>query len=126
MKKVCVLVALLLVATMVLTGCADILFTTGEYRKYQYFAQHNREDMSKQQVLDRLGNPDFHRDAEGNAYRRYQDQEAYEQKLCSAESATWCYECYKHSDPAAPYRLWLSFDAQGKLAEVEFEMVYGG
>ncbi len=93
----CIL-AVLLVA-LLLTGCTDALFTTAEYRAYQSFAEKHNAGMEKQEILDQLGCPDGYVDAQGN---------------------------YQSIEPADPYRLKITFDADGNSESAELTLVPGG
>ena len=123
--KRCLLVILL--AALLLTGCADMLFTTSEYRSYQSFADKHKAGMEKQEILDKLGCPDGYVDAQGN-YQSIKpaDQKSFEENLAEDSSDAWVYECWKRPDPADPYRLKITFDADGKSKSAELALVPGG
>ena len=123
--KRCLLVILL--AALLLTGCADMLFTTSEYRSYQSFADKHKAGMEKQEILDKLGCPDGYVDAQGDYHNiPYADCESFEENLTNDNSAMWIYEYWKRPDPADPYRLKITFDADGKSKSVELMLVPGG
>lgn len=120
------ILAVLLVA-LLLTGCTDALFTTAEYRAYQAFAEKYNAGMEKQEILDELGCPDGYVDAHGN-YQSipYADQKSFEDKLLTNFSTVWVYECWKRPDPADPYRLKITFDAEGNSESAALTLVPGG
>jgi len=125
MKKVLVMCLTLCLIVPVLTGCIDDLFTTAEYRNCKYFAQEHEPGMGKQQVLSKLGCPDGYRDAEGN-YHRIKDKKSFQESVSTDTSVEWSYEVYELPDPANPYRLRITFDADGKSVTAKMEVVYGG
>lgn len=120
-------VVLMLAVALLFTSYPDLLFTTSEYRTYQSFANNHRAGMEKQEILDKLGCPDGYVDAQGNyqAIKRA-DQESFKDNLSADTSTTWVYECWKRPDPADPYRLKITFDADGKSKGVELAIVPGG
>ena len=126
MKHCKYILAVLLVA-LLLTGCTDALFTTAEYRTYQTFAEKHDVGMEKQAILDELGYPDGYYDVQGN-YQSilYADQESFEEILLTNLSTAWVYECWKRPDPADPYRLKITFDAEGSSERAELALVPGG
>ena len=121
----CVLVMLLV--ALLLTGCSDMLFTTAEYRSYQSFVDNHKAGMSKQEILDKLGCPDGCVDAQGN-YQSIKpaDQKSFEENLAEDSSDAWVYECWKQPDPADPYRLKITFDAEGNSESAALTLVPGG
>ena len=120
------IVAILAVA-LLLSGCADMLFTTAEYRSYHAFANKHKAGMEKQEILDTLGCPDGYYDMQGN-YQSipYADQESFKEILLTNLSTAWVYECWKRPDPADPYRLKITFDAEGNSERAELTLVPGG
>lgn len=126
MKPYRYILALLLVA-LLLTGCTDALFTTAEYRTYQAFAEKHDAGMDKQAILDELGCPDGYYDMQGN-YQSipYADQEIFQEILLTTLSTAWIYKCWKRPDPADPYRLKITFDAEGNSERAELTLVPGG
>ena len=126
MKHYKYILAVLLVA-LLLTGCTDTLFTTAEYRTYQAFTENHDAGMEKQAILDKLGCPDGYYDMQGK-YQGipYADQESFQEILLTNLSTTWVYECWKRPDPADPYRLKITFDAEGNSKSAELTLVPGG
>lgn len=105
----------------------NMLFTTAEYRTYQSYADKHKAGMEKQEILDKLGCPDGYVDAQGNYHAIARvDQESFEENLAEDNSAVWVYECWKRPDPADPYRLKITFDADGKSKSAELTLVPGG
>lgn len=96
----CILVILL--AVLLLTGCTEDLFTTAEYRAYKAFAEKHTPGMEKEEILQKLGDPD------------------------SRRREVWVYECYELPDPANPCRLTILFDGEGKSTDATFVFVPGG
>ena len=126
MKKYKCMIAMLLVA-LLLTGCTDALFTTAEYRCYQSFVDKYNAGIEKQEILDKLGCPDGYVDAQGNNQSiKPADQKSFEENLAEDSSDAWMYECWKFPDPAEPYRLKITFDADGKSESAELMLVHGG
>ena len=126
MKHYKYILAVLLVA-LLLTGCTDTLFTTAEYRTYQAFVGKHNAGMEKQAILNELGCPDGYYDMQGN-YQSipYADQESFKEILLKDQSTAWVYECWKRPDPADPYRLKITFDAEGNSERTELTLVPGG
>ena len=125
--KYCKYILAALVIALLLTGCTDALFTTAEYRSYQSFADNHKAGMSKQEILDKLGCPDGYYDMQGN-YQSIKpaDQKSFEENLAEDSSDAWVYECWKRPDPADPYRLKITFDAEGNSESVALTLVPGG
>lgn len=125
--KDCKCVFLVLLVALLLTGCTDVLFTTAEYRAYQTFAEKHHAGMEKQTILDELGCPDGYYNMQGR-YQNipYADQESFQATLLEDNSTAWVYECWKRPDPADPYRLKITFDAEGKSTSAELTLVPGG
>ena len=126
MKKLFVLI-LAILYVMVLSGCADALFTTAEYRTYRAFAEKHNEGMDPQAILEKLGCPDGYYDAQGN----YQNIPSAEQGrfmeiLLKDSGSAWLYECWKRPDPADPYRLTITFNAEGNSETATLNLVPGG
>ena len=127
MKKILPVLALLLAATLLLTGCTDLLFTTSTYRTYQGFVSGRHVGLEKQEVFERLGYPDGCRDGSGNyTSLPYRDRDACDEIMYSGDAVVWVYECYKYRDPADPHRLEVSFDAEGKCQAAHMAQVGGG
>lgn len=127
MKRITALCTCLVLLALCFTGCADVLFTTAEYRSYQSFAKNYKAGMEKQEILDKLGCPDGYVDAQGNYQTiRHADQESFKANLSADTSTTWVYECWKRPDPADPYRLKITFDADGNSISVGLMLVPGG
>ena len=125
--KYCKHIALALLVALLLTGCADMLFTTAEYRSYHSFADRHKSGMEKQEILDKLGCPDGYVDAQGN-YQSipYAEQDNFADLLLTDSVAAWVYECWKRPDPSNPYRLKITFDQYGKSTSAELTLVPGG
>ena len=126
MKKLFVLI-LAIICVMMLYGCADALFTTTEYRAYLAFAEKHNEGMGPQAILKELGCPDGYYDAQGN----YQsipsaEQGRFVEILLEDSGSAWLYECWKRADPADPYRLKITFNAEGKSESATLTLVPGG
>lgn len=127
MKKTLTVLALLLAATLLMTGCTDMLFTTSTYRSYQRFASGRHVGLEKQEVFEKLGYPDGCRDAEGNyTSLPYTDREACDEIMYSGDAKVWVYECYKYRDPRDPHRLEVSFDGEGECQAANIAQVGGG
>lgn len=120
-------IAAILVMVLLLSGCADMLFTTEEYRSYHSFANQHKAGMEKQDILDKLGSPAGFVDAQGN-YQSipHAQQEVFTDLLLDDSVTAWVYECWKRPDPADPYRLKITFDQNGKSASAELTIVPGG
>ena len=125
--KHCKYILAVLLVTLLLTGCTDALFTTAEYRTYQAFTENHDAGMEKQAILDKLGCPDGYYDMQGK-YQGipYADQESFQEILLTNLSTAWVYECWKRPDPADPYRLKITFDAEGNSKSAELTLVPGG
>ena len=125
--KHCKYILAVLLVTLLLTGCTDALFTTAEYRTYQAFTENHDAGMEKQAILDKLGCPDGYYDMQGK-YQSipYADQESFQEILLTNLSTAWVYECWKRPDPADPYRLKITFDAEGNSKSAELTLVPGG
>ena len=105
----------------------NMLFTTAEFRTYQSYSEKHKAGMEKQKILDKLGCPDGYVDAQGNYHAIARvDQERFEENLAEDNSTAWVYECWKRPDPADPYRLKITFDADGKSKSAELTLVPGG
>ena len=126
MKRLLALV-LVLSCVMSMAGCADLLYTTSSYRTYVSFAQWHKAGMEKQRILDKLGCPDAYVDAQGTYHGiSYGERESFEKNVAQDCSTQWVYDCYKRPDPADPYRLIITFGADGKSQRVELTLVPGG
>ncbi len=125
--KYCKHIALALLVALLLTGCANMLFTTAEYRSYHAFANKHKAGMEKQEILDTLGCPDGYVDAQGN-YQTipHAEQDSFVDLLLTDSVTTWVYEYWKRPDPADPYRLKIAFDQDGKSTLAELTLVPGG
>ena len=117
----------MLLVVLLMTGCIEKLFTTTEYRTYQFFSENHESGMEKQEILDNLGCPDGYYDAQGN-YQSIKpaDQDQFADDLSSDLSTAWVYECWKRPDPADPYRLMITLDSEGKSESVQLTPVPGG
>ena len=120
-------IAAILVMALLLSGCADMLFTTAEYRSYHSFANQHKAGMEKQDILDKLGSPAGFVDAAGN-YQSipHAQQDSFTYLLLDDSVTAWVYECWKRPDPADPYRLKITFDQNGKSISAELTLVPGG
>ena len=125
--KYCKHIALALLVALLLTGCADMLFTTAEYRSYQSYANKHKAGMEKQEILDKLGCPDGYVDAQGN-YQTipHAEQDSVVDLLLTDSVTAWVYECWKRPDPADPYRLKIAFDQDGKSTLAELTLIPSG
>ena len=122
-----VAVCIIAIALNFLTGCADALFATAEYRTYQIFAENHKIGMEKQEIIDTLGSPDGYYDAEGTYQSiKAADRESFKENVAADLSSSWAYVCWKRHDPADPYRLIITFDAEGKSLNAELTVVPGG
>ena len=126
MKRVVPLI-LAVINVLGLVGCTGTFFTTAEYRTYQTFAEKHNAGMEKQTILNELGCPDGYYDMQGT-YQSipYADQESFQEILLTNLSIAWVYECWKRPDPADPYRLKITFDAEGASESAELVHVPGG
>ena len=126
MKRVVPLI-LAVINVLGLVGCTGTFFTTAEYRTYQTFAGKHNAGMEKQTILNELGRPDGYYDMQGN-YQSipYAVQESFKEILLTNLSTAWVYECWKRPDPADPYRLKITFDAEGASESAELVLVPGG
>ena len=126
MKPYRYILTLLLVAVL-LTGCSNMLFTTAEYRSYQAFSNQHKAGMEKQEIWSKLGCPNGYYDAQGN-YQNIPsaDSESVREILMADSCAAWVYECWKRPDPADPYRLTITFNAEGNSESATLNLVPGG
>jgi hypothetical protein len=46
--------------------------------------------------------------------------------LLEDSGSAWLYECWKQADPADPYRLKITFNAEGKSESATLTLVPGG
>ena len=71
--------------------------------------------MTKQEIFDRIGCPEWCYDAQGNQYIiDYNNKDNFEANLSSDTNVEWYYTCPKYPDPAEHYYLKITFDLEGK------------
>ena len=126
MKRCLSLFSILLIIVL-LAGCTDMLFTTTEYRSYDSFVSNHKPGTDKQTVFNTLGYPDYYKDSQGNSHSIPAGEKAnFETVIMDADSVIWVYSCYQYRDPANPYRLTITFDANNQSETAEMTVVPGG
>ena len=125
MKRLVSVCAVILIVAL-LSACADQFYTTTSFRRYQSFAERYKLGMDRQDVIDKLGIPDSYRDEEGEYHKvPVMEEDAFKEILLK-EGTEFVYTCHKYRDPADPYRLRITFNDEGKSADLEFEQIGGG
>jgi len=126
MKRYVRILAVLLIAALLLTGCADA-FTTDKYQKYKAFAKRDRTGMTKDAVIGRLGYPDSFRDRDRVSQQTVHiDRDDRDALILGEYASIWVYHCYELPDPANPYRLKITFNGEGKITEMDWDFIPGG
>ena len=83
--------------------------------------------MTKSGIFSRFGTPHSFTDENGekqNYVYAYSDEG--QEELLRIYSSVWVYEFWKYGDPADPYRVFITFDSEGKTTSVEMTAVGGG
>lgn len=125
--KRCLQIVTVVLLVALLSGCTNLFYTTDDYKTMYTFASLYKDGTAKQAVYEVLGCPDGIKDAEGNYHHvPRENRESFVSALPNDGSTAWIYECYKRPDPADPYRLVITFDAEGNSTGMEFTPVPGG
>ncbi len=128
MKKFKFFIIILVAASLLLCSCStDVLFTTSTYKNFSRFVKHHEVGMTKSGIFSRFGTPHSFtdEDRERQSFSYAQTEEGKVELLKTYES-TWVYEFWKYGDPADPYRVFITFDSDGKTTEVKMTAVGGG
>ena len=128
MKKFKIFITILIAASILLCSCStDLLFTTSTYKRFSRFVESHESGISKQAIFSSFGTPRSFTDENGERqdfhYARTEEGEA---ELLKAYESTWVYEFHKYSDPRDPYRVFITFDSEGKTTDVKMTAVGGG
>lgn len=128
MKKIQIFIAILAAASLLLCSCsAEWLFTTSTYKNFSRFVKHHEVGMTKSGIFSRFGTPHSFTDEDGERQSfSYAQTEEGKAELLKAYESMWVYEFWKYGDPADPYRVFITFDSDGKTTSVEMTAVGGG
>ena len=128
MKKIQIFIAVLAAASLLLCSCsAEWLFTTSTYKNFSRFVKSHEDGMTKAEIFSRFRTPRSFTDENGekqNYVYAYSDEG--QEELLRIYSSVWVYEFYKYDDPRDPYRVFITFDSEGKTTSVEMTAVGGG
>ena len=121
MKKIIALCLCLLVVALCFTGCKYAGRTEG-YKLYDKFANNHEAGMTKQEVLDELGLPEWYGNEYGQGFRiTAHTPEEYEANILSNQYTKYVYRClpwaYSTTDSGGFYQLTVYFDSEGKSIE---------
>lgn len=128
MKKIQIFIAILAAASLLLCSCsAEWLFTTSTYKNFSKFVKNHEDGMTKSGIFSRFGTPHSFTDEDGERQSfSYAQTEEGKAELLKAYESMWVYEFWKYGDPADPYRVFITFDSDGKTTSVEMTAVGGG
>ena len=128
MKKIQIFIAILAAASLLLCSCsAEWLFTTSTYKNFSRFVKHHEVGMTKSGIFSRFGTPHSFTDEDGERQSfSYAQTEEGKAELLKTYDSTWVYEFWKYGYPADPYRVFITFDSDGKTTSVEMTAVGGG
>ena len=128
MKKFKFFIIILIAASILLCSCStDFLFTTSTYKRFSRFVESHESGISKQAIFSSFGTPHSFTDENGewqNYVYAYSDEG--QEDLLRIYSSKWVYEFHKYSDPRDPYRVFITFDSEGKTTDVKMTAVGGG
>ena len=127
MKKIQIFIAILAAASLLLCSCMEYAFTTSSYKEFTSFVKRHKGGMEKQEVFERFGYPDAFYKADGEYQGLdYRNREEFKDEILGEYKTTWVYEFWKYDDPRDPYRVFITFDSEGKTTSVEMTAVGGG
>ncbi len=128
MKRIQFFIIILVAASLLLCGCStEFLFTTSTYKNFSRFVERHESGIAKQAIFNSFGTPHSFSDESGERQTyNYARTEEGKVELLKNYSSEWVYEFYKYDDPADPYRVFITFDSDGKTTDVKMTAVGGG